>query len=52
VLNLHPAEISEATLRLPIQSGDWIHVPPAADSDELRSGGSRWRRRVAPTSPL
>jgi len=28
ILNFHPADISEETLRTRIRSGDWIHVPP------------------------
>jgi len=28
VVNFHPGEISEETLRMRIRSGDWLHVPP------------------------
>jgi polysaccharide export outer membrane protein len=28
VLNFHPSEVTDETLRLRIRSGDWVHVPP------------------------
>ena len=42
VLNLRPDEVIDSILHLPIQSGDWIHVPNQARSrvrDELQFWG-------------
>ena len=42
VLNLRPDEVMDSILQLPIQSGDWLHVPNAARSrvrDELQFWG-------------
>ena len=42
ILNLRPDEAVDSILRLPIQSGDWIHVPNLARSrvrDELQFWG-------------
>jgi polysaccharide export outer membrane protein len=43
VLNVHPAEITEETINMRVQSGDWLHVPPegkTAIRDEILFWGS------------
>ena len=43
IINLHPADATQAALELRIQSGDWIHVPPqprSAVRDDILFWGS------------
>lgn len=46
ILNLHPAEVTDETLRMRINSGDWVHVP-AEDRTAVRDQILFWGSLVS-----
>lgn len=46
VLNFHPADVTDATMRLRIRSGDWIHVP-AQRRTSIRDDAIFWGSLVS-----